>query len=203
MTVYQPLALLIDALRLLPGIGPKTAQRMAFQLLQHQRQGAQQLLEALSQTLSNVGHCRQCNNFSSATVCELCLAPDRDAHQLCVVETPTDLIMIEQTGAFRGHYFVLMGHLSPLQGIGPQEINLPRLIHHIQESPHLQEIVLATNLTAEGDATADAVTALLRSHPITISRLARGLPVGGELEYSDKGTLAQALRERRQAQAPY
>ncbi len=198
MNLQQPLSALIDALRILPGIGPKTAQRMAFQLLQHQRHGAQRLLEALSLTLSKVGHCTRCNNFSTASICELCESTDRDPRLLCIVETPTDLIMMEQTGAYQGYYFVLMGHLSPLEGIGPQEINFPELVRRI-DMGGIEEVILATNLTAEGDATADALAALLRHHPIHLSRLARGLPVGGELEYSDRGTLAQAFRERRQA----
>lgn len=198
MPPQQPLSALIEALRILPGIGPKTAQRMAFQLLQHQRHGAQRLLEALTHTLNTVGHCSRCNNFSTQALCELCDSSDRDTRLLCVVETPTDLIMVEQTGAYHGHYFVLMGHLSPLDGIGPQEVNFPGLLRRIEASD-LEEVVLATNLTAEGDATADALAALLRHHPLRLTRLARGLPVGGELEYSDRGTLAQAFRERRQA----
>ncbi len=197
MTAQHPLSLLIEALRILPGIGPKTAQRMAFQLLQHQRHGAQRLLEALEQTLRSVGHCSLCNNFSTTSPCGLCATPERDQTMLCVVETPTDLIMIEQTGVFQGQYFVLMGHLSPLDGIGPQEVNFPTLIQRIEAAGQLEEVVLATNLTAEGDATADAITALLSPRPLRISRLARGLPVGGELEYSDRGTLAQAFRQRR------
>ncbi|WP_297480530.1 recombination mediator RecR [Ferrovum sp.] len=198
MSRAHPLSRLIDALRVLPGVGPRTAQRMAYQLLQRQRSGAEQLLAALVHTLDRVIQCSHCNNYSTTPVCELCQDESRDPHLLCVVETPTDLLMMEQTLAYQGHYFVLMGHLSPLDGIGPQDIYLPRLVTRIQGSP-LEEVILATNLTAEGEATAHAIATLLRPLGLRLSRLARGVPVGGELEYTDSGTLAQALRERRQA----
>ncbi|EQD36369.1 recombination mediator RecR [Ferrovum myxofaciens] len=198
MSRAHPLSRLIDALRVLPGVGPRTAQRMAYQLLQRQRSGAEQLLAALVHTLDLVTQCSHCNNYSTTPICELCQDESRDPHLLCVVETPTDLLMMEQTLAYQGHYFVLMGHLSPLDGIGSQDIHLPRLVTRIQGSA-LEEVILATNLTAEGEATAHAIATLLRPLGLRLSRLARGVPVGGELEYIDSGTLAQALRERRQA----
>ncbi|WP_297461189.1 recombination mediator RecR [Ferrovum sp.] len=198
MSRAHPLSRLIDALRVLPGVGPRTAQRMAYQLLQRQRSGAEQLLAALVHTLDRVTQCSHCNNYSTTPTCELCQDESRDPRLLCVVETPTDLLMMEQTLAYQGHYFVLMGHLSPLDGIGSQDIHLPRLVTRIQGSA-LEEVILATNLTAEGEATAHAIATLLHPLGLRLSRLARGVPVGGELEYIDSGTLAQALRERRQA----
>ncbi|NDU85459.1 MAG: recombination protein RecR [Ferrovum sp.] len=193
----NPLAQLIDALRVLPGIGPKTAQRMAFHLFQRNRAGAEKLLQALSLTLTNVTQCQRCNNFSTTELCDLCTSDTRLPQFLCVVETPTDLLMMEQTYAYQGHYFVLMGHLSPLDGIGPQDIHLQKLSERVQ-SGGIEEIILATNFTVEGDATAHVLATVLRPLGVRITRLARGVPVGGELEFIDSGTLAQALRERRQ-----
>ncbi|PKO46925.1 MAG: recombination protein RecR [Betaproteobacteria bacterium HGW-Betaproteobacteria-22] len=187
---------LIESLRCLPGVGPKSAQRMAYYLLQRDRQGANSLSIALDNALQVVGHCRLCNTFSEQPVCALCDSPQRDNSVLCVVEMPTDLIMLENTRAYHGMYFVLMGRLSPLDGIGPKEIHLDKLIKRAQ-SGHVQEVILATNYTVEGDATAHYISELLRARDIKVSRIARGMPMGGEIEYVDTGTLAQAMLERR------
>jgi recombination protein RecR len=195
---------LITALRCLPGVGPKSAQRMAYHLLQRDRAGALHLAEALELAASNIQHCIKCNNFSEHEVCGLCLSPKRDASLLCVVEMPADLLMMEQTQCYRGMYFVLMGRLSPLDGIGAKELNLDRLVKRVQEHPHegkLAEVILATNFTVEGDATAHYLASLLQSRDVKVSRIARGLPVGGELEQVDSGTLAQAVLERREVSA--
>lgn len=189
---------LIDALRCLPGVGPKTAQRMAFHLMQRDRAGAGRLAEALSEALSFVRHCEQCNNFSETAVCGLCASRNRDPRLLCVIETPADLLMMEQTQAYHGQYFVLMGRLSPLEGIGLQEIGIQQLQARALDGV-TEEVILATNFTAEGEATAHAIGELLRPRGLKITRIARGVPVGGELEYVDAGTLAQALLERRPA----
>lgn len=191
---------LSEAFARLPGVGPKTAQRMALHLLQHDRPGAELLGRSLLQALETIGHCAECNTFSDQPVCALCAASDRDPSQLCVVETPADLMVLEQTQSFRGHYFVLMGRLSPLDGVGPRDIHLDRLLNRAA-SPLVQEVVIATNFTPEGEATAHAIESLLQAQPWAndkrISRLARGVPVGGELEYVDLGTIAQAIRDRR------
>jgi len=187
---------LISALRCLPGVGPKSAQRMAYHLLQRDRAGAQHLAQALERATENVRHCSKCNNFSEQEVCALCASPRRDAGLLCVVEMPADLLMMEQTQCYRGMYFVLMGRLSPLDGIGAKELHLDRLAKRVQEQPC--EVILATNFTVEGDATAHYLATLLQSHDVKVSRIARGLPVGGELEQVDSGTLAQAVLERRE-----
>jgi recombination protein RecR len=195
---------LIAALRCLPGVGPKSAQRMAYHLLQRDRAGALHLAKALELAASNVRHCSKCNNFSEQEVCALCASPKRDASLLCVVETPADLLMLEQTQCYRGLYFVLMGRLSPLDGIGAKELHLDRLVRRVQEHPHegkLAEVILATNFTVEGDATAHYLATLLQSQNVRVSRIARGLPVGGELEQVDSGTLAQAVLERREIAA--
>ncbi len=189
---------LIAALRCLPGVGPKSAQRMAYHLLQRDRAGALHLAQALELAASNIQHCIKCNNFSEHEVCSLCASPRRDPGLLCVVEMPADLLMMEQTQCYRGLYFVLMGRLSPLDGIGAKELHLDRLVKRVQEHPC--EVILATNFTAEGDATAHYLAALLRSRDVKVSRIARGLPVGGELEQVDSGTLAQAVLERREYQ---
>jgi recombination protein RecR len=189
---------LIEALRCLPGVGPKSAQRMAFHLLQHDRTGASRLADALAESLKTIHHCAQCNNFAEAAVCDLCASDRRDPRLLCVIETPADLLMMEQTHAYKGLYFVLMGRISPLDGIGPQEIRLDRLLKRAIDGV-TEEVILATNFTAEGEATAHAIGELLKPHGIRVTRIARGLPVGGELEYVDSGTLAQALLERRPA----
>ncbi len=194
----QPDALetLIGALRVLPGVGPKSAARMAYHLLQRDRRGAEQLAGALNHALTHLHHCRLCNNFSEAEVCELCLSPRRDKQQLAVVEMPTDFNMMEATQSYTGLYFVLMGRLSPLDGIGPREIHLDRLINRALDGV-VEEVLLATNFTPEGEATAHTIGELLKARGLKVSRLARGVPVGGELEYVDSGTLAQAVRDRR------
>ena len=187
---------LAGALRCLPGVGPKAAQRMALHLLQHDRDGAQRLARALIDATHAIRHCERCNTFTEGELCTLCQSPKRDATQLCVVETPADLLMVEQTQAYAGLYFVLMGRLSPLDGIGPKEIRLERLLKRATDGT-VREVILATNFTNEGEATAHYVGELLASRDLRVTRLARGVPVGGELEYVDAGTLAQALRERR------
>ncbi|MEO8419015.1 MAG: recombination mediator RecR [Methylophilaceae bacterium] len=187
---------LVEALRCLPGVGPKSALRMAYYLLQRDRAGANSLALALGNALEVVSHCSLCNNFSEQPVCPLCVSGKRDGSLLCVVEMPTDLLMLEQTHAFQGMYFVLMGRLSPLDGIGPREIHLDRLIKRVQDGV-VEEVILATNYTVEGEATAHYVSELLRSRGLKVSRIARGLPMGGEIEHVDSGTLAQALMERR------
>jgi recombination protein RecR len=187
---------LTQALRCLPGVGPKAAQRMALHLLQHDRDGAQRLGKALAIAVQDIRHCDRCNTFTEDSVCTLCRSSRRDATLLCVVETPADLLMIEHTQAYAGLYFVLMGRLSPLDGIGPKEIRLDRLLKRATDGA-VQEVVLATNFTNEGEATAHYIGELLASRGLKVSRLARGVPVGGELEFVDSGTLAQALRERR------
>lgn len=192
---------LIAALRCLPGVGPKSAQRMAYHLLQRDRAGALHLARSLDAAASNIRHCSKCNNFSEQEVCALCASVKRDAELLCVVEMPADLLMMEQTQCYRGQYFVLMGRLSPLDGIGAKELHFDRLLKRVQERPHegkLAEVILATNFTVEGDATAHYLATLLQSQGIKVSRIARGLPVGGELEQVDSGTLAQAVLERRE-----
>ena len=187
---------LIDSLRCLPGVGPKSAQRMAYYLLQRDRQGANSLALALNNALQVVDHCKLCNTFSEQPTCPLCESAQRDKTVLCVVEMPTDLIMLENTRAYSGMYFVLMGRLSPLDGIGPKEIHLDRLIKRANDGV-VTEVILATNYTVEGDATAHYISELLRARGIKVSRIARGMPMGGEIEYVDTGTLAQAMLERR------
>ncbi|MCZ7564124.1 MAG: recombination mediator RecR [Burkholderiales bacterium] len=189
---------LVEALRCLPGVGPKSAQRMAYHLLQHDRPGAERLAGALGHALRAVRRCARCNNFSESEVCALCSSARRDASLLCIVESPADLVTMEQTHAFRGLYFVLMGRLSPLDGIGPKEIGLARLLERIADGA-IREVVIATNFTNEGEATAHYVAEMLRERGLKVSRIARGIPVGGELEYVDIGTLAQAYYERRPA----
>lgn len=189
---------LAEALRCLPGVGPRSAQRMAYHLLQHDRGGAQRLALALGRSLERVRRCARCNGFTELEVCELCSSPKRDATQLCVVETPADLLMIEQTLAYRGLYFVLMGRLSPIDGIGPKEIGLDVLAKRAVDGV-VKEVVIATNFTTEGDATAHYVAEMLHARGLTVTRIARGVPLGGELEFVDTGTLAQALYDRRPA----
>ena len=187
---------LTQALRCLPGVGPKAAQRMALHLLQHDREGAVRLARALDAAARIVHHCQRCNTFTEDELCALCRSAKRDPTVLCIVETPADLLMIEHTQAYTGLYFVLMGRLSPLDGIGPKEIRLDRLIKRALDG-EVREVVLATNFTNEGEATAHYIGELLGARGLKVTRLARGVPVGGELEYVDSGTLAQALRERR------
>ena len=185
-----------QALRRLPGVGPKSAQRMAFHLLARDRDGARQIAEALRAALDRVGHCRRCNDFSEDEICPLCASERRDRSLLCVVESPADLSSIEQSSAYNGQYFVLMGRLSPLDGIGPDEIGIHRLEALLDEG-RVKEVVLATNLTVEGEATAHYISELARARGIRATRIAYGVPVGGELEYTDRGTLARALTGRR------
>lgn len=187
---------LIESLRCLPGVGPKSALRMAYHLLQRDRNGANALALSLQNALQVLGHCTLCNNFSESEICPVCLSDKRDASQLCVVEMPTDLMMMEQTQSYSGMYFVLMGRLSPLDGIGPKEINLDKLIKRAQNG-QVAEVILATNYTVEGEATAHYISELLKTRKIAVSRIARGLPMGGEIEYVDSGTLAIALLGRK------
>lgn len=189
---------LIDALRCLPGVGPKSAQRMAFHLLQYDPAGAQRLSAALARVLSSVRRCVRCNTFTEDELCAVCASPKRDPASLCVVETPADLATMEQTMAYHGLYFVLMGRLSPLDGVGPRDIGLDRLLARATDGT-VKEVVLATNFTNEGEATAHYIGEMLRDRGIKLTRIARGIPVGGELEYVDAGTLAQAFYERRPA----
>jgi recombination protein RecR len=187
---------LIGALRCLPGVGPRSAQRMAYHLLQRDQAGAARLAISLSAALERIRHCARCNNFTEEEICTLCSSPRRDAGLLCVVESPADLLMMEQTLAFTGHYFVLMGRLSPLDGVGPKEIHLDRLAARATDGL-VKEIVLATNFTNEGEATAHYIGEMLQARGLKVSRIARGVPVGGELEHVDSGTLAQAVLDRR------
>jgi recombination protein RecR len=187
---------LIEALRVLPGVGPRSAQRMAYHLLQHDRGGAETLALALSGALAVVRRCSKCNNFSEEEVCGLCRSARRDASLLCVVETPADLATVEQTLSYSGLYFVLMGRLSPLDGVGPRDVGLDRLLARATAG-EVQEVILATNFTNEGEATAHYIAEMLRSRNMKVSRIARGVPLGGELEYVDIGTISQALLDRR------
>jgi len=187
---------LIEALRCLPGIGPKSAQRLAYHLLQRDRVGAQRLGDAVLHALQAIRHCQRCNTFTEGEICERCASPRRDPSLLCVVETPVDMNMMEQTLSFQGLYYVLMGRISPLDGIGAKELGLDRLMNRVLDG-QVREVILATNYTNEGEATAHYIAAMLRPRGIGVTRIARGVPVGGELEYVDAGTLAQALRERR------
>jgi recombination protein RecR len=187
---------LTEALRRLPGVGPKSAQRMAYHLMQHDREGAALLGRALTQAVENIQHCSRCNTFTEHAICETCLNDNRDASLLCVVETPADQLMIEQTLTYKGLYFVLMGRLSPLDGIGPKDIHLEKLVTRATDGV-VSEIVLATNFTNEGEATAHYISETLKARGLKVSRLARGVPVGGELEYVDAGTIARAMLDRR------
>ena len=187
---------LIEALRVLPGVGPRSAQRMAYYLLQHDRAGAERLGQALGAALQTVRHCAKCNNFTEDEVCALCRSPRRDPSLLCVVETPGDLAMVEQSLGYSGMYFVLMGRLSPLDGVGPRDIGLDRLLARATDG-EVQEVILATNFTNEGEATAHYIAEMLRARNVKVSRIARGVPLGGELEYVDAGTISQALLDRR------
>ena len=189
---------LVEALRSLPGVGPKSAQRMAYHLLQHDRNAMSMLGRACMDALTKIQHCALCNTFTEQQVCETCSDAERDAGLLCVVETPADLLMIEQTMTFKGLYFVLMGRLSPLDGVGPKDINLSKLVQRATNGV-VSEVVLATNFTSEGEATAHYLGETLKARGLAVTRLARGVPVGGELEYVDAGTLARAMLDRRTA----
>lgn len=196
MALPTALEELVEALRCLPGVGPKSAQRMAYHLLQRDQKGAQRLAASLEHAVAVLRHCDRCNAFSESEVCERCASPRRDASLLCVVEMPADLNMMEQTHAFQGLYYVLMGHLSPLDGIGPKELHLERLLARAGDGT-VKEVILATNFTNEGEATAHYLGEMLRARGLKVTRIARGLPVGGEIEHTDAGTIAQALIERR------
>ncbi len=196
MSTPSALEELVEALRCLPGVGPKSAQRMAYHLLQRDQKGALRLAQALRHAVEVLRHCSRCNAFSESEVCERCASPRRDASLLCVVEMPADLNTMEQTHAFSGMYYVLMGHLSPLDGIGPKELHLDRLLARACDGA-VKEVILATNFTNEGEATAHYLGEMLRARGLKVSRIARGLPVGGEIEHTDAGTIAQALIERR------
>ena len=196
MNTPTSLDFLTEALRRLPGVGPKSAQRMAYHLMQHDREGAALLGRALSQAVENIQHCSRCNTFTEHAICETCLNDNRDASLLCVVETPADQLMIEQTLTYKGLYFVLMGRLSPLDGIGPKDIHLEKLVTRATDGV-VNELVLATNFTNEGEATAHYISETLKARGLKVSRLARGVPVGGELEYVDAGTIARAMLDRR------
>ena len=187
---------LIEALRRLPGVGVKSASRMAFHLLQHDRPGAQVLAQALEQAATQIRHCTLCHTFTENEVCATCLDPRRDRSKLCVVETPADQAALERTAAFKGLYFVLMGKLSPLDGIGPKDIGLAKLFDRAMDGV-VQEVILATNFTAEGEATAHVIAEALKARGQNVTRLARGVPAGSELEYVDLGTIAHALVDRR------
>ena len=189
---------LIEALRRLPGVGPKSAQRIAYHLLQHDREGAARLGSALTGAVANIRRCALCNTFTEDELCETCSSQRRERSLLCVVETPADQLMIEQTLTFRGLYFILMGRLSPIDGIGPKDINLDRLAARATDGI-VEEVILATNFTDEGEATAHYIGEMLKARGLKVSRLARGVPVGGELEYVDAGTIAQAVLDRRDA----
>lgn len=188
--------MLKQALRRLPGVGPKSAQRMAFHLLERDRDGARAIADALHEAIKKVIRCKRCNNFSEQELCRICGSKRRDPALLCVVETPADLDSVEQAAVYSGMYFVLMGRLSPLDGIGPDELGVDRFLE-LLDSDAVTEVIMATNLTVEGEATADYLGNLVRSRDIDVSRLARGVPVGGELEYMDQGTLTQAFDGRR------
>ncbi len=187
---------LIDSLRSLPGIGEKSARRMALHLLQHDRPGAQRLALSLQAAVASVRHCERCHTFTEGALCGICADEQRDARLLCVVETPADQAAMERTGSYGGYYFVLMGRLSPLDGIGVHDIGLRALIDRAVDAG-VEEVIVATNFTAEGEATAHAVSEALKSRGVRVTRLARGVPVGSELEYVDLGTIAHALVDRR------
>jgi recombination protein RecR len=188
---------LIDSLKCLPGVGAKSAQRMAFHLLERNRRGGSKLAGALASAMVDIGHCQSCRNFTEEPLCEICESPKRKlATSLCIVESPGDLIAIEQTGEFKGKYFVLMGHLSPIDGIGPDDLGLDILAQQFA-SGQLEEVILATNPTVEGEATAHFIAELAQQYQVNVSRIAHGVPVGGELEYVDGNTLSHALSGRK------
>jgi recombination protein RecR len=194
---YSPLIdRLIEALRCLPGVGPKSAQRMAFHLLERNREGALNLADTLREAVEGVGRCRECRTLSETEVCALCASPRRDRSQLCVVETPADVLVLERATGYQGLYFVLMGHLSPLDGIGPGELGMDQLLARF-DAGEVREVILATNPTVEGEATAHYIGEAARKRGIRATRIAHGVPLGGELEYIDGGTLSQSFADRR------
>lgn len=192
----EPLQNLIDALRRLPGVGVRSARRIAYHLLQHDRNGAEQLSSALAHAVQALRHCTRCNGFTEHEICETCSSVKRDASVLCVVETPADQNTIESSHGYKGLYYVLMGRLAPLEGIGPNELHFDRLLQRATDGV-VQEVILATNFTAEGETTAHYLSETLQAQGLTVTRLARGVPAGSELEYVDAGTVAWALMERR------
>jgi recombination protein RecR len=196
MKLSPSLQNLVDALRCLPGVGPKSAQRMSLHLLERDREGAAALAQALVEAIDKIGHCRQCRNFTELEICEICADARRDATTVCVVETPADVMAVEQSGSYRGIYFVLMGHLSPIDGIGPEDIGLDTFYQRVIDEG-IQEVILATNPTVEGEATAYYLTDMLQPAGVSVSRIAHGVPLGGELEYVDGSTLAHAFSGRR------
>jgi len=196
MAISPAIEALKDALKALPGVGPKNAQRMAFHLMERNREGARAIADALNNALDKVTSCQRCNTFCESDVCDICASEKRDSSLLCVVETPADLQAIEQVGTYQGLYFVLMGKLSPLEGIGPDKLGFKRLNALVAQS-QISEVVIATNITAEGETTADYTQQMLAPYGVKVTRLARGVPVGGELEYMDQRTLAAAFKDRR------
>lgn len=186
---------LIEALRCLPGVGPKSAQRMAYQLLERDRTGAENLAAVLDKAVKEVGHCEQCRSLSERKICDICESSHRDRSLLCIVESPADVQVIEQSTDYKGLFFVLMGHLSPLDGIGPEEIGLDLLAQRLDQG-EVKEVVLATNFTVEGEATAHYISEMVNTRGITASRIAHGVPVGGELEYVNSTTLSRAFTGR-------
>lgn len=186
---------LIEALRCLPGVGPKTAQRMALQLLTRSRDNGKRLAQRLQEAMEKIGHCHDCRTFSESALCDICASTHRDPSLLCIVENPIDVTVIEQTSSFRGKYFVLLGHLSPLDGIGPEEIGIAKLKTHFEQGT-IQEVILATNPTVEGEATAHYISEMAKQHTIKVTRIARGISIGSALEYSDPTTLMHAFDGR-------
>ncbi|WP_415881752.1 recombination mediator RecR [Neptuniibacter sp. QD34_54] len=187
---------LINALRCLPGVGPKSAQRMAFHLLERDSEGALSLSAALEKAVAEIGHCGECRTLSEQDVCDICQSETRDKHLLCVIESPVDVLAVEQTGGYNGRYFVLSGHLSPIDGIGPEDLGIDLLLEKVR-SNDIRELILATNPTVEGEATAHFIAAQVKDLDVKVSRIAHGVPVGGELEFVDGGTLAHAIAGRR------
>lgn len=195
MSAQPLLESLIEALRCLPGVGPKTAQRMALHLLERDRQGGERLAAVMAEAMEKIGRCAQCRDLTENELCGICSNPARDRGLLCVVESPVDVLAIEQATAFRGIYFVLLGRLSPLDGIGPEELGLDQLAKRLEENPP-KELIIATNPTVEGEATAYYLQRMARKNGISISMIAHGVPLGGELEYTDQTTLAHAFGQR-------
>lgn len=191
----QLLEQLIEALRVLPGVGQKSAQRMAYHLLERERDGGRRLAAVMASAMEQVGHCERCRDFSESPLCAICASASREAHTLCAVESPADRLVIEQATGYRGLYFILQGRLSPLDGIGPRELGLDKLGARLAEG-EVQELIIATNPTVEGEATAHYLAQLARQHGVRPSRLAHGVPLGGELEYVDRGTLSHAFGSR-------
>jgi len=196
VAVVHPLEQLIQALRILPGVGVKSASRMAFHLLQHDPQGAQRLARALNHAVEHIQHCQRCHTLTDLSICSTCSDERRDATKLCVVETPADQTALERTGAYQGLYFVLMGRINPLEGIGPKDIGVHQLLARVSECS-VREVILATNFTSEGEATAHVIAEALKTRGVSCTRLSRGVPIGSELEYVDLGTIAHALVDRR------